>query len=70
LALPLQGGHCHACVTFRMQNNVQDKLRSLVKVGYLSYGARARTYLPAGRVPLLGNWVGRPLFQPAPCSAW
>jgi DNA-binding IclR family transcriptional regulator len=38
-------------------------LRSLAAVGYLSYDAQARTYRPTERVPLLGNWVGRPFFQ-------
>lgn len=45
------------------QSSTSALLRSLTKVGYLRYDAHARTYMPTERVPLLGNWIGRSLFQ-------
>ena len=45
------------------QSSTSALLRSLVKVGYLRYDPHARTYVPTERVPLLGNWIGRSLFQ-------
>lgn len=37
-------------------------LRSMVKIGYVAYDSRHRTYHPTGRVRLLGNWIDEPLF--------
>lgn len=48
------------------QSSTSALLRSLVKVGYLRYDPRARTYLPTERVSLLGSWMGRPLFRNGP----
>jgi DNA-binding IclR family transcriptional regulator len=48
------------------QSSTSALLRSLVKIGYLRYDPRARTYFPTERVPLLGNWIARPLFRGGP----
>ena len=48
------------------QSSTSALLRSLVKIGYLRYEPYARTYLPTERVPLLGSWIAKPLFQGGP----
>lgn len=45
------------------QSSTSALLRSLVRIGYLGCDARARTYLPTERVPLLGGWVAPHLFR-------
>lgn len=47
------------------QSSTSALLRSLVTMGYLQFDARARTYFPTDRVPLLGSWVCPPLFEQA-----
>jgi len=37
-------------------------LKSLVKLGYLEYDRRSRTYLPTMRIAALGSWVATDLF--------
>lgn len=39
------------------QSSTSVLLRSLVKLGYLDYNSRARTYISSIRVALLGSWV-------------
>jgi DNA-binding IclR family transcriptional regulator len=44
-------------------SSVSSLMRTMVSMGYLSYDARRRTYLPTARLPFLVNWVGTKLFQ-------
>jgi DNA-binding IclR family transcriptional regulator len=39
------------------QSSTSSLLKSLVTLGYLEYEPANRTYLPTGRVALLGSWV-------------
>ena len=48
------------------QSSTSALMRSLVKVGYLSYDAHKRTFLPTRRVPLLGSWLGDAFFRDGP----
>lgn len=44
-------------------SSVSAIMRTLVGRGYLSYDARARTYLPTAQLPFLVDWVGTRLFD-------
>lgn len=48
------------------QSSTSALMRSLVKVGYLTYDAHRRAFMPTHRVPLLGSWLGEPFFQEGP----
>lgn len=48
------------------QSSTSALMRSLVKVGYLTYDAHRRAFMPTHRVPLLGSWLGAPFFQEGP----
>ncbi|WP_084581263.1 helix-turn-helix domain-containing protein [Sphingomonas azotifigens] len=48
------------------QSSTSALMRSLVAVGYLSYDAHERAFLPTHRLPLLGCWLGEPFFQEGP----
>ncbi len=63
--MPASVGAVAAALCFP-QSSTSALLRSLVKIGYLRYEPYARTYLPTERVPLLGSWIARPLFQGGP----
>ena len=51
------------------QSSTSALMRSLVKVGYLTYDSKKRTYLPTERVPLLGSWIGSSFFSEGPVLA-
>ena len=40
------------------QSSTSVLLKSLVKLGFMDYDPRARTFLPSPRIALLGNWSG------------
>jgi len=44
-------------------SSVSSVMRTMVSLGYLSYDAGERTYLPTVRLPFLINWVGTKLFH-------
>lgn len=44
-------------------SSVSSLMRTMVAMGYLSYNATARTYLPTARLPFLNNWIGTRLFD-------
>jgi len=48
------------------QSSTSALMRSLVAVGYLSYDAHKRAFMPTHRLPLLGCWLGEPFFQEGP----
>lgn len=48
------------------QSSTSALMRSLVKVGYLSYDAVHRTFSPTHRIPLLGSWVSSPFLRKGP----
>ena len=48
------------------QSSTSALMRSLVKVGYLTYDAHRRAFMPTHRVPLRGSWLGEPFFQEGP----
>ena len=48
------------------QSSTSALMRSLVAVGYLSYDAYERAFMPTHRLPLLGCWLGEPFFQEGP----
>lgn len=48
------------------QSSTSALMRSLVAVGYLSYDAHERVFMPTHRLPLLGCWLGEPFFQEGP----
>jgi len=48
------------------QSSTSALLRSMVKVGYLTYDVRNRTFVPTSRVALLGGCFGDPFLQEGP----
>lgn len=44
------------------QSSTSILLRSLVRMGYLTYNSRRRTFFPTSRVRILGSWMNPPLF--------
>ena len=48
------------------QSSTSVLLRSLVKMGYLSYNLQTRAFAPTTRVALLGSWVNGPLLSDGP----
>lgn len=48
------------------QSSTSALMRSLVKVGYLTYDPHRRAFMPTHRVPLLGSWLGEPFFREGP----
>lgn len=51
------------------QSSTSALIRSLVKVGYLTYDPRERTYMPTERVPLLGSWIDGAFLRDGPVLA-
>lgn len=48
------------------QSSTSVLLRSLELIGYLSYNADTRAYMPTTRVALLGNWINGPMLCDGP----
>ena len=44
-------------------SSVSSVMRTMVTLGYLSYDATSRTYLPTARLPFVTNWIGTRLFD-------
>jgi DNA-binding IclR family transcriptional regulator len=44
-------------------SSVSAVMRTMVALGYLSYDASARTYLPTARLPFLVGWIGTRLYD-------
>lgn len=44
-------------------SSVSAVMRTMVSLGYLSYDASARTYLPTARLPFLVGWIGSRLYD-------
>lgn len=44
-------------------SSVSALMRSMVTLGYLSYDAAARTYLPTARLPFVADWIGTQLYD-------
>ena len=44
-------------------SSVSAVMRTMVTLGYLSYNASARTYLPTARLPFLVGWIGNRLYD-------
>ena len=44
-------------------SSVSAVMRTMVAMGYLSYDASARTYLPTVRLPFVAGWIGSRLFD-------
>ena len=44
-------------------SSVSAVMRTMVGLGYLSYDAPARTYLPTARLPFLVGWIGTRLYD-------
>lgn len=44
-------------------SSVSSVMRTMAAMGYLSYNASARSYLPTARLPFLVNWIGTRLFD-------
>lgn len=44
-------------------SSVSTVMRTMVRMGYLSYDPRARTYLPTARLPFLVDWVATRLYD-------
>ncbi|MDQ8731977.1 helix-turn-helix domain-containing protein [Bradyrhizobium sp. LHD-71] len=44
-------------------SSVSSVMRTMVAMGYLSYNATTRSYLPTARLPFLNNWIGTRLFD-------
>jgi DNA-binding IclR family transcriptional regulator len=50
--------------TFGYPNSsVSSVMRTMVTLGYLSYDATTRTYLPTARLPFVTHWIGTRLFD-------
>ncbi|WP_181316603.1 MULTISPECIES: IclR family transcriptional regulator [unclassified Sphingobium] len=48
------------------QSSTSALLRSLVKIGYLTYDIHKRTFVPTQRVAFMGGWQSNPFFNEGP----